>query len=44
MALLKGIQILGVLHLCLVTGLKNEVALEGAKSLSVNIRIKSFIK
>lgn len=42
--LVKRHKILTVLHLCLVTGLKSEVALEGAKPLSVNVRAESFIK
>lgn len=41
--LIKRHKILSVLCLCLVTGLNSKVALEGAKPLSVNVRVESFI-
>lgn len=42
--LIKRHKILTVLRLCLVTCLKSEVALEGAKPLSVNVRVGTFIE
>lgn len=42
--LTKRHTILVSLHLCLVTALKSEKALEGAKPLSVDVRVESFIK
>lgn len=42
--LVKRHKILIVLSLCVVTGLRSEAASEGAKPLSVNIRVESFIE